>query len=73
MEEGIFPMVNYISNVSIADIVKLKKENDAIQTQIDQMFPEITHNNKCIFYTAHDQIPTSQSMLKVYAFIQKLK
>jgi hypothetical protein len=44
--EGIYPVVNYRSNIKLTDTAALKKENDALQKNITGIFPGIEKRRK---------------------------
>ena len=57
MMEGIFPVITYGTKINLSDTVSVKKENDALQILIGQLFPGIEKNNKFVFFQAYQQTP----------------
>ncbi len=55
MKEGIFPAITYGTQIPLRDTAAVKKENDAFQKIIGQLFPGMEKNNKFIFFQAYQQ------------------
>lgn len=73
IDEGIFPMINYLTEIPISDTVRLRIENEQMQELVGDIFPGIDKKKKFVFYTAHDNIPTQQGILNVYGFVQEIE
>lgn len=73
VEEGIFPMVRYLTEIPFSDTIRLKKENDLIQKEIGVIFPGLDKEKKYIFYTAMDRLVTGGTANNVYGFIQNIE
>lgn len=73
MEEGIFPMVTYITNINLKNSSALKKENDEIKKVIINLFPGIEKEKKYVFFQAYNNIPNGSSTQEHYGFILETK
>ncbi len=73
IDEGIFPMVNYLTEINISDTIQLRIENEQMKMIIGDIFPGIDKEKEFVFYTAHDNIPTQQEILNVYGFVQEIE
>lgn len=73
IDEGIFPMVRYLTEIPISDTTRLKIENDLIQKEIGVLFPGLDKEKKYIFYTAMDRLASGGTANSVYGFIQNIE
>ncbi|HTK19554.1 MAG TPA: hypothetical protein VL442_08580 [Mucilaginibacter sp.] len=71
--EGIYPMINYKSEINLADTAALRAENNILQKDIGNIFPGIDKNNSYIFYRAYNQVPDGKTLLHHYGFVQKVR
>jgi hypothetical protein len=71
--EGIYPAINYKSDISLSDTTALRKENDALQKSISGIFNGIVANNNHILYQAFDQLPGTGKKMNRFGFVQKIK
>jgi hypothetical protein len=72
-KEGIYPSINYKTNINLADTAALRKENDALQKNIAGIFKGIVTNNNHILYQAFDQLPGLGKKMNRFGFAQKIK
>ena len=72
MNEGLFPMVRYLTSISLKDTVALKIENEKIKKEVNQIFTGINKDKKFVFYQAFNEIPDGKKMIEHYGFIDKL-
>lgn len=70
--EGTFPMIYYLSSISINDTVGLKKENQQIQKVIGKVLPGIDKDKKYVLYSAFNGLPGGHKVLQHYDFTEKL-
>lgn len=73
MEEGVFPMVTYITSINLKDSLALKIENDGIKKIIVSLFPGIEKGKKYVFFQAYNDIPNGSLKQEHYGFILKTK
>ena len=71
MEEGYFPMVNYVTSIDLADTLKTRIENDKIDDYIDDYFVGLTKNKKYVFYKAFSSMPDGKTEIPTYGFIKE--
>ncbi|MDB5145022.1 MAG: hypothetical protein JWQ66_3735 [Mucilaginibacter sp.] len=71
--EGIYPAINYKSEITLTDTAALRVENDALQKAIGGIFKMIDKNNNHILYQAFNQLPDGKTQLHTYRFVQKIK
>ena len=69
MAEGIFPMVGYLSKISLKDTVALKRENDELKKVIGSIIPGIEKGKKYVFFQAYNEIPNGKTPVESYGFI----
>jgi hypothetical protein len=68
MNEGVFPMVAYISKIDLKDTVALKRENEELKKVIGTLFPGIEKGKKFIFFQAYNEIPNGKTPVEHYGF-----
>lgn len=73
MQEGYFPMIEYLTNIDLNDTVKTKSENEKIHNTIGQIFSGIDNDKKYIFYKAFSQMPNGKTPIPTYGFVKELK
>lgn len=71
INEGIFPMVYYLSKISLDDTTALKAENEKVQKETTKTFRGISKNKKYVFYWAFNQMPDGINEVRHYGFIQQ--
>lgn len=71
LKEGIFPVVTYITKFNLRDSSSIKKENDALQLIIGNLFHGIEKNNKYIFFQAYHETPGIEKAGDHIEFIMK--
>jgi hypothetical protein len=54
-KEGIYPAIEYISEVDLRDSLAAEKESRAVHASIDRIFPGISRNNDRITYRAWEK------------------
>lgn len=73
IDEGYFPMVEYLTNIELSDTVKTKQENEQIQATIGQIFKGLDKNKKYVFYKAFAERPNGKTPVQTYGFIQNIE
>jgi hypothetical protein len=73
MQEGYFPMVEYVTNIDLKDTTATKAENDQIHELIGQTFSGIDKDKKYIFYKAFSEMPNGKTPVPTYGFVKELK
>lgn len=73
IDEGIFPMIEYLTQVNIDDTIQGKIENDKIHNVIDKYIKGITDNKKYVFYKAFNEMPDGEKDLPFHEFIQEVE
>ena len=71
MEEGYFPMVNYVTKIDLTDTLKIRIENDKINNNIDNLFTGLTKNKKYVFYKAFSSMPNGKNKIPTYGFVKE--
>ena len=69
----LLPQVNYISKITVADSVALKKENKEVQKAVGRQFPHFKENNTHILYRAFNDLPSDSKIPESYNFIEDTK
>jgi hypothetical protein len=70
--EGTFPMIYYLTSVSIKDTVALKKENEQIKKVIGKVLPGIDKDKKIVLYTAFSGLPGPKKTVQQFQITDKL-
>jgi hypothetical protein len=70
--EGDFPMVEYLTQISIKDTVNLRKENNEINKIIGSIYSGIDKEKKILFYRAWNEMPDGIKQLHTYGFVKRL-
>ena len=73
MDHKFVPMVVYQSSVNVSDTIELKKENDAMQKKMGNIFNGIDKNNSVILYRAYNDLPDGRNNPPYYGYIQRIK
>ncbi len=73
MQEGYFPMVEYITSIDLKDTVKTKVENDQIHQSIGKVFKGLDKEKKYVFYKAYNEIPNGKTPVPTYGFVKEFK
>lgn len=73
VDKGIFPLIEYKTNIPITDTVKLKIENDEIHKIIGNIFYGIDKDKKFLLYKAFSEIPDGSKPVDTYGFYKELK
>ncbi|WP_345950520.1 hypothetical protein ABDD95_03530 [Mucilaginibacter sp. PAMB04274] len=74
MDEGMFPMIYYVSKLNLKDTAALKKENMQLRKVIGQVMPGIDSDKKYLQYTAFDNYPGgSKKSVMHYGLIDTLQ
>jgi hypothetical protein len=72
MNEGVYPMVIYVSKISLQDTIALKKENEELKKSIGKIFPGIDKGKKFVFFQAYNEIPDGKKKTRNYGFVMRL-
>ncbi|MEQ9286909.1 MAG: hypothetical protein RIG77_08380 [Cyclobacteriaceae bacterium] len=73
IQEGYFPMVEYLTNIDLKDTAATKLENNQIHDLIGQIFNGIDKDKKYIFYKALSEMPDGKIPVPTYGFVKELK
>ena len=73
MNEGYFPMIEYLTKIDLKDTIQTKIENDAIHKIIGDKFKGIDKDKNYIFYKAFSRMPDGKTEVPTYGFVKKLK
>jgi len=73
MNEGIFPMVTYISKINLKDTVSLKNENEELKKIIGTLFPGVDKDKKYVFFQVYNEIPTGKTPIEHYGFVLNVR
>lgn len=71
-DAGIYPVVDYLTTVSLKDTVTLKKQNQSVQKEIGKAFKGIDEDTKYILYRVSDIFPDGKKPVNFHKFTQKL-
>ncbi len=72
VEEGYFPMIEYITEIDLSDTTQTKIENDLIHDKIGEIFKGIDKDKKFIFYKAYSEMPDGVTPVSTYGFVKEL-
>lgn len=72
VEEGYFPMVEYLTQISLKDTLNLRKENDEIHKIIGSIYPGIDKEKKILFYRVWSEMPNGKTKVNTYGFVKQL-
>jgi hypothetical protein len=73
MNEGYFPMIEYLTKIDLKDTIQTRIENDGIHKKIGKIFKGIDKDKKYIFYKAFSGMPDGKTKVPTYGFVKKLK
>lgn len=73
IKEGCFPMIYYVTGVSIKDTIALEAENESVKREVKRIFKGIAEDKAYILYQALEKMPDGHSMIQHYGFIEQLK
>lgn len=73
INEGFFPMVCYLTEISLKDSNALKTENEKIKTEVNRIFKGIDKDKKFVFYKAFNEMPDGVKKLDQYGFVDELQ
>lgn len=73
VEEGYFPMIEYITSIDLGDTTNTKRENDSIHKIIGKTFNGIDKDKKYLFYKAYSRMPDGKTQVPTYGFVKELK
>ena len=73
IDEGSFPMVEYLTKIDLKDTVNTRLENDEIHKSIGEIFKGLDTNKEYIFYKAWNEIPDGKTLKPNYGFVKELK
>lgn len=72
-DDGVFPMIYYLSDIKLADTAALKKENLNVKKAIGNAIPGIDKDNKYIFYSIFNQMPDGTRAFDHYDITEKVQ
>lgn len=70
---GSYPMVYYMSHISLKDTNAIRKENIEVKKEIGKVMPGIDKDNKYVFYDAFNERPTGKKAVDHFDMVDKLK
>lgn len=73
MDEGYFPMVDYLTTIDLNDTASTRIENDKIHKSIGNIFKGLDKDKKYIFYKAWNEIPNGKDPIPNYGFAKEMK
>jgi len=73
VDEGYFPMIEYVTSVDLKDTVSTKLENDNIHQRIGSIYEGIDKDKQFIFYKAFSAMPDGKTPIPTYGFVKELK
>lgn len=65
-DEGTFPMIYYVSSISLKDTLALKKENEQLKKVIGKVLPGIDQDKKYVLYSAFNGFPDGRKVTQHY-------
>jgi hypothetical protein len=68
-DEGIFPMVQYLTKININDSILLKKENQKVKKEVNNIFYGINKGKKWVFYQAFNELPEGSKRVDHFGFV----
>jgi hypothetical protein len=72
IDEGIYPMVWYLSSINLDDTAALQKEQEKIKVEVYKLFLGLNKDRKYVFYKAYNEIPDGKKKVKSYGFCDDL-
>jgi hypothetical protein len=72
IDEGIYPMVFYLSEINLKDTVSLRIENEKVKMEVGKLFSGIDKDKKYVFYSVFNEFPNDNKIVERYGFIDKL-
>ena len=72
-DDGVFPMVNYVSKIDFDDTITLRLEYEQVKREVNGLFSGINRNKKYVLYRAYKEIPDGMKMVKYYGFVDKVE
>ncbi len=73
MNEGYFPMIEYLTKIDLKDTIQTRIENDGIHKIIGDKFKGIEKDKNYIFYKAFSRMLDGKTEVPTYGFVKKLK
>lgn len=72
VDEGCFPMVEYLTQIDVADTTELKRENDALHAIIGNHFTGLDKDKAFLLYKTFNTLPEANTPVATYGFVQEL-
>lgn len=72
IEDGLYPMVSYLTEINLKDVVNLKKENEKVKKEAGRIFSGIDKDKKYVLYRAFKEIPDGSKLVENYGFIDEI-
>jgi hypothetical protein len=72
INEGIYPMVCYLSSINLDDTTALKKEFEKVKVEVNKLFVGIDKDRKYVFYKAYNERSDGMKKVKSYGFCDDL-
>jgi hypothetical protein len=71
--DGIYPLVDYKSNINLSDTIALKKEYLELSKVVFEKYKGIKEENEIVIFKAFDEIPDGKTLIDTYTFIYRKK
>lgn len=71
INEGFFPMVQYLTNINLKDTTALKTENEKVKIEVSRLFTGIDQDKKFVFYQAFNELPDGKKLVEHYGFFDR--
>lgn len=71
MNEGFFPMVYYLTDISLKDTTALKLENEKVKKEVGRLFTGIDQDKKYVIYWAFNEAPDGIKLVEHYGYIDR--
>jgi len=72
-DDGVFPMVYYLSDIKLTNVAALNKENEQVKKVIGKVMPGIDKDKKYILYSVFNQMPDGSKAFDHYDITDKLQ
>ncbi len=72
-DDGVFPMVHYVSKIDLKDTLNLRREFENIRFEVNRLFTGINKHKKYVLYRAYQELPDGKKLVKYYGFVDYLQ
>lgn len=70
--EGFYPMVHYLSRISLADSAAIRLEYQQVRMEVARLFPGLNQEKEYIFFRAFNRIPEPGKEAEYVTFVDRL-